>query len=415
MNQTKTIRTAIASQQAIFLRGLQGFVLALKELQLVGMALSPEEARQLCHIAHPELILLDVHHNLDAWKNCIFDLRQEVPTLHLVLFTDWQEECQIPAELQDLPVYCISRDVSEEEFRAAVLQILQNIARRGLPEEPPLSSFPHQPREEMVSEAEVTARLTEQPLPRSDSLLAREMVMAGKIQADILPEEPPIIPGWDIAARLLPAHETSGDFYDFIPLSPRKWGLLIADVTDKGMGAALFMALSSTLLRTYAVRFPTLPALTLDAVSERLLSDTRGSMYVTAFYAILETHTGRLVYANAGHPPAVLFSLRKGKESIEQLRPTGMALGVSEEARWRQKEVRLAPGDVLILYTDGITEAQNLQGAFFEEDRLMEAALAHAGGGARQILDGLMAEVNRFTGSAPRQDDIALIVIRREE
>jgi serine phosphatase RsbU (regulator of sigma subunit) len=192
----------------------------------------------------------------------------------------------------------------------------------------------------------------------------RELVMAGRIQTDILPEEEPVIFGWEISAKLEPARETSGDFYDFLPLTDRKWGFVVADVTDKGMGAAIFMALTSTLMRTYANRFPTLPAMAMTAVSQRILSDTRGGMFVTSIFGVLEPHTGRFIYANAGHPPAFLISIQKGKESIDHLRPTGMALGVLEQARWKQKIVKINPGDYLILYSDGITEAQNTTAPF---------------------------------------------------
>ena len=238
--------------------------------------------------------------------------------------------------------------------------------------------------------------------------------MAGRIQADILPEEAPQIAGWDIAAVLQPARETSGDFYDFLPLSAHKWGLVVADVTDKGMGAALLMALTSTLMRTYAARFPTLPAFTLSTVSERILSDTRGGMFVTAFFGILETHTGRFLFANAGHPPAYLIGSRKGRETVERLVRTGMALGVSEEARWKQKSLRMEPGDVLVVYTDGITEAQTPTGKTFGEERLLEVLLAHAKASANALCSAVFEEVRNFTGNSPRQDDIALVVIKRE-
>jgi sigma-B regulation protein RsbU (phosphoserine phosphatase) len=181
------------------------------------------------------------------------------------------------------------------------------------------------------------------------------------------------------------------------------------------MGAALFMALSSTLIRTYATRFPTLPAITMSAVSERILSDTRGSMFVTSFYGILEPKTGRIIFANAGHPPGFMISLQRGRASIDALRPTGMALGVSEQAQWKQKIVRFAPGDILILYTDGITEAQNPQGDFFDEDHLLDAALSNLHGTAHDIQEAILSALHRFVGPAPRQDDIALVIIRRVE
>jgi serine phosphatase RsbU (regulator of sigma subunit) len=213
---------------------------------------------------------------------------------------------------------------------------------------------------------------------------------------------------------LLAARETSGDFYDFIPVSDRNWGIIIADVADKGMGAALFMTLTSTLFRGFAPRHPTLPALTLDAVNERILSDTRGSMFVTAFYGVLEPHIGRLRYANAGHPPPILIKSQRGKP-VDRLSLTGMALGVKGEYHWKQKFVTLAPGDVLVLYTDGVTEAQDPQGDLFEMPRLQEVVRRTAGRSAKTILDAILNEVQRFTAGAPGQDDIAIVVIRRKE
>lgn len=136
---------------------------------------------------------------------------------------------------------------------------------------------------------------------------------------------------------------------------------------------------------------------------------------MTAFYGILEPHTGRLVFANAGHPPGCLISTRNGKKSIDSLRPTGMALGVSEEARWKQKEVRMGAGDVLILYTDGMTESQNPRGEFYGDDRVIDAALNRIDGSAAEILEALLTDIHRFVGHAPRHDDIALIVVRRLE
>jgi DNA-binding NarL/FixJ family response regulator len=406
MTEKNPIRVAIVCEQAIYQRGLQALVLAHPALQLVGAARSGAEALQLCHLAAPRMVLLDLNHHPGSWLETIHDIQKTLPAAQVVLLVEAQDESWVDREFSAAPFYRVSRDVSEVELHAALTQIVED----GLQPKP--GRFSHQPEMEEEALPELA-----QPggISRNEEMMAREMVMAGKIQADILPEEPPNLRGWDIAARLLPARDTSGDFYDFIPLNEHKIGLVMADVTDKGMGAALFMALSSSLIRTYAERYPTLPAIALAAVSERILSDTRGSMFVTAFYGVLEPHTGRLVFANAGHPPGCLISLRRGKETIDRLRPTGMALGVSEEARWKQKDARLGPGDVLVLYTDGITEASSPTGVFYEEDRLVESVLRRIHGSAQHILEGVLEDVHQFVGPAPRQDDIALIVIRRAE
>jgi len=401
----KSLRVAIASDQAIFLRGLASMVMALKDAVLVAEARSGDEVLQACQLLEPDLILLDARNTLEYARVIARNLYAHRPATKIVLLIDSQAETGKEEEHDPELLYYISCEVSEEEFKAAVEHVRNAPAMSADVQ----SVFRHQPDEE-----EEIPRVERQN-PRTQDVIAYELTMAARIQADILPEEAPVISGWELCAQVQPAHETSGDFYDFIPLNNHKWGLVVADVTDKGMGAALFMALTSTLIRNYANHFPTLPALTLSAVSERILSDTRGDMFVTAFLGILEPHTGRLTFANAGHPPGYLVSQQRGKLSIESLSHTGMALGVTETARWKQKIVRFMPGDYLILYTDGITEAQNEHGDFFGENRLMDAALDRYGKPAREMQIAILDEVNRFMGNTPRQDDIAMVIIRRKE
>ncbi len=243
--------------------------------------------------------------------------------------------------------------------------------------------------------------------------LDQELANAGKIQTGILPEKPPQLRGWEIASRLEPALQTSGDFYDFIPLANNHWGFLIADVSDKGMGAALFMALSSTLFRTYATQYATLPVFALSQVNERILSDTRSEMFVTAFYAVLEPETGRMRYVNAGHNPPYLISSQKGKP-FDRLRATGMALGVMDDSVWQQKVVRFFPGDVLLLYTDGVTEAQNNAGNFYGEKRLQAVLRSLGSRPANEILESILSDLKEFLGGSSQQDDVTLVVLRRK-
>ncbi len=406
MNDKKISKVVVASEQAVYLRGMTSLILSMRDMTLVGAATCGVEAVQACQMSQPDLALLDLRDAAQAHEMS-GELRQRCPGIKIILLVDMEEEDNLPdtsTDAEDPGLYYLSRDVTEEEFKAALEQIRQTPQRQTGDGSRVFASAPQ------TGDGE-----TLEPFEAREAMLTRELTMAGKIQADILPEEAPAFPGWDLSVKLLPARETSGDFYDFIPLTGRKWGLVIADVTDKGMGAALFMALSSTLIRTYSVRFPTLPGMTMSTVSQRILSDTRGTTFVTAFYGILEPDIGRLVYANAGHPPGYLICVRKGKTHIDSLRPTGMALGVSEDARWTQKMVRFAPGDFLVLYTDGVTEAQNPQGAFFGDDGVLDAILEKQHGTAHEIQKSLLDAVTRFVGRPAPQDDVAIIVIKRRE
>jgi sigma-B regulation protein RsbU (phosphoserine phosphatase) len=175
----------------------------------------------------------------------------------------------------------------------------------------------------------------------------------------------------------------------------------------------LFMALSWILIRTYAAEHPTQPELVLSAVNHRILKDTHTDQFVTAFYGILDPATATLVYCNAGHYPPYLISARDGG-AVQVLRKTGVALGVIEDMTWEQGDMQFAPGDVLVLYTDGITDARNEQGAFFGEDRLLESARSNLGRSAQDIQRAIMTDIHRFVGGAPQFDDIALAVVVRD-
>ena len=240
----------------------------------------------------------------------------------------------------------------------------------------------------------------------------QELALAGRIQASFLPNRMPDLPGWQLAVTLLPARATSGDFFDFIALPGGKLGIVIADVADKGIGPALYMALSRTLIRTYATQFDDQPALIIRETNKRLLSDARANLFVTVFYGVLDPTSGTFTYANAGHNPPYLLS-QISNSAFEALIKTGIPIGIDEDATWEQNQVSILPGDLLILYTDGVTEAQNTGGEFFNEDLLLEAAESRLGMSAHEVQVGILEAVQYFVGDNPQSDDITLMILAR--
>jgi tetratricopeptide (TPR) repeat protein len=244
--------------------------------------------------------------------------------------------------------------------------------------------------------------------------VTQELAQAGKIQGSFLPEEIPVLPGWEISAILQPARETSGDFYDFIHLPGNKLGLVVADVADKGIGAALYMTTCRTLIRTYAGEHPHEPELVLAKANRRILADTHGGLFITVFYAVLDATSGEIKYCNAGHNPPFVFSPGQDGTHLELSR-TGMPLGILPEEAWEQGIVSLDAGSLLVGYTDGITENHNEDMEFFGKERLAAVVEVNLNQPAKMLLESVLETVQDFSGSRPPGDDKTLLVVKRGE
>ncbi|MCU0489811.1 MAG: SpoIIE family protein phosphatase [Anaerolineales bacterium] len=365
-------------------------------LQFVGQAADGQEAVQLCQMTNPDVALVNLAAPELDGIGVIRWLAHQWPQMTVLALSNAEAEERLRNALDAGAAGYLPADAAPEALAGTIEHVIE--ARRGAAR--PLVVLPPKP----TPKAE--------PIPVA-SRRTTELVEAARIQSSLLPAEPPSIPGWEIAVRLQPARETSGDFYDFLPLEHGKYGLVIGDVSDKGLGAALFMAMTCTLFRTFAARQPSLPGMTFSQVNERILSDSGGSSFVTCFYGVLEPDTGRMRYVNAGHVPPLLVSAQKSK-SIDRLGRTGMALGVLKDAAWQQKLVRFVPGDFMLFYTDGILEAENATGDFYGEQRLAQAARQQSGAPAKAILEAILADVTRFSNNAPFNDDVVLMVLKKK-
>ena len=212
--------------------------------------------------------------------------------------------------------------------------------------------------------------------------LDHELGLARQIQASFLPRHPPYLPGYDIAAAWHAARQVSGDFYDLIALSHGRLGMVIADVSDKGLPAALFMALTRTIIRTMAIGKPT-PREAMERANDVIIADAQSDMFVTAFYGVLDVTDGSILYTNAGHNPPLLYHHAQG--TLTPLRDHGIALGILPNIEQPQGHVQLHCGDVIVLYTDGITDALNEGDEEFGMTRLHECIQANTHKTAQEI------------------------------
>jgi serine phosphatase RsbU (regulator of sigma subunit) len=241
--------------------------------------------------------------------------------------------------------------------------------------------------------------------------LEQELQMAREVQASLLPRHLPHIPGFSFAADWRSAREMAGDFYDMFALPEDRWALLIADVSDKGAPAAMYMAMTRSLIRASAGRNLG-PAAALIEVNRDLLAHSSSTMFVSVFYAVLDPQARSLTYANAGHNPPLL---RQSGGAIENLPPTGVLVGILPDLILSEASVTLAPGDLLVAYTDGLTDALNSSGEDYGLPRLQAALASAPASGAALQLAHLSEDLAAFTAGVLPFDDITLLVASADD
>jgi len=239
--------------------------------------------------------------------------------------------------------------------------------------------------------------------------LETEVQLARQIQQTFIPESLPQFEDWELAARWKTARQVGGDFYDVFDLPNRRLGLFIADVADKGVPAALFMALTRTLVRAAVTELES-PAEAMKRVNDLLIPDTKQGMFVTAIYGVLDMENSELTYVNAGHNPPLWI---KCDGSVERLTRTGVALGAAEEASFHERLIPLEKDDSILLYTDGLTESFNIDGEFFGEERLLDVIRSSLCSSASELLDMVEKSLLNFVKDMPPADDLTMLVLRK--
>ncbi len=253
------------------------------------------------------------------------------------------------------------------------------------------------------------ARITGELLERRR--LEKELAIAREIQRSFLPGEPPHLEGFDLAGMTESHDEVGGDYYDFIPVSETRLGLAIADSSGKGIPAALLMAgfrmsLLAEIRNEFAIRA------IMRKVNVLLYESTDRNKFVTAFYGVLDWSSGMLTFSNAGHNPPIL---RRRDGRVEHLHEGGVALGVLPEAQYEDRPIAMRPGDVLVMYTDGVSEAEDENAHQYGTERLERVIAAHAEEDARHILRAIRDDVMAFAGDRGPTDDLTLMVLRAKE
>ncbi|HYE58505.1 MAG TPA: SpoIIE family protein phosphatase, partial [Rhodothermales bacterium] len=237
----------------------------------------------------------------------------------------------------------------------------------------------------------------------------QELSVARRIQQAIVPHAPLTEGRVEVFGAMHPAREVGGDFYDYFWVDEERLGFAIGDVAGKGVPAALFMAITKSVLRAVATS-GLAPGSCLRRVNELLFPDSVPSVFVTMFYGVLNTSTGSVEYANAGHNPPVL--LRQGRLPALLERAGGVPVAAVREFAYISTSMSLGPGEGLLLYTDGVTEAMNAGREQFEAGRLLAAVAGIGSSSARSIVEAVVDEVSGFVGGAEQHDDITLLALR---
>lgn len=286
----------------------------------------------------------------------------------------------------------------QEDPLRRLASVMRDLSRRIVEQHQTLSSMVHELREALVTKTKLAG-------------LQQELEIARQVQLAILPRDVPRDTRIEVNGLMTPAREVGGDFFDYFMVDRNTFGFVVADVSGKGVPAALFMAISRTLLKSTAL-FEASPALCMRRINDVLASENDQMLFVTMLYGIVDLRTGRVTYVNAGHNPPYLVS--KGGESALVPPTGGMAVAVVEDFPYAERELKLAPGETLFLFTDGVTEAFDPDGLAYGEGRLVEV-LGTACGAEQPIgaaADAVVASVRAFEQGLPPADDLTCLAVR---
>lgn len=284
-------------------------------------------------------------------------------------------------------ILAIGKKISKDEFSEAELEFLSTLGNQAM------ASLEN-------------ARLFEETLEKQR--MEEELNLARSMQRALLPETLPQPKGVEIAAVNISSRQVGGDYYDVIPISETRYGIAIADVSGKGAGAALLMSNLQAGLQALATGDDDLPVM-VGRINNLIHRNTGLDKFITFFYGILDIEHWTFTFCNAGHNPPYRFD---AENQIDELMTGGLILGMLPDMPYEMETISLCPGDRLVLYTDGITEAMDVNEEEFGEDRLQEAVRLRPEATAQELMDQIGQEVKAFTGTAPQSDDITMLLLR---
>jgi sigma-B regulation protein RsbU (phosphoserine phosphatase) len=362
------IRTLLVDDEKPARERLRQMLASFEDVEVIAEAVDGEEAIEKSATFSPDLVFLDIQmpgrNGLDVAASL------SAPRPHVIFCTAFD---QYAIEAFDIhAVDYLLKPVNRSRLAKAVSRVRESLTRMAV--------------------------------------MDRDLQSAGEVQARLFPQTLPTVPGLDYQVFSRPARTVNGDYYDFLPLKDGKLAIALGDVSGKGIPAGLLMASLQGRVQSHApLRGEGVGTLVTDL--NRMMSvSTDSKSYVTFFYAVYDSTRHSLAYVNAGHNPPLLF--RPGLEEPVRLSTGGMVIGLFTEAEYSQETIRLEPSDVLVCYTDGISEAANLDGEEFGESRLSRLVSSHREKNASGILEALMNELSGFVDGTTQQDDQTALVVK---